>query len=102
MNLTKEQLREQTVMAGVRVLLKKALKEVGGYWTAADAVESLAEQARAKMAPVEDVVDQWAAASLVGWRIRDNGRTSAIEKGEADLMNEMARRCLEVFRGGAR
>lgn len=93
--------REAVLAAGVRVLLKRALGRVGGYWTQADTAEALAEQARRRHAPVEEVVDQWAAAALVGTVATDSGQRRPVTEREGELMHDQARRCLELFRGVA-
>lgn len=92
--------RESYVMAGVRVILKKALKEVGGYWTGIDTVESLLEQARRKLAPVEETVDQWAALALNGTMPSETlgfGRR-VITREESEMVNAQAKRALELYR----
>lgn len=91
------------VDAGARVLLKKALRQVGAYFAPGEPTDALAYTAKRTNAPVEQEADRWIEASMgAGLVATDTGRGRSITTEEKTLMKKQAERCLELFRACGR
>lgn len=93
---TSEKWRSQHLMAGARRLLKKAISESGGSWSDDASLEDLARIARIRHAPIEDVVNGWAAFSQKK-RIHDSGKKVERTPEEFCIMHEQAELAVMVF-----